>query len=142
MEKFDVCSSFFSQLTVSRKMTVDAESKANWSLLRCAFKGWKDDAMASRIEVQIDHRAVSGAFGFWVIRQRGRLLQRVRDQRFLQEAFEIWKERYEGIHDALESTSEILEHSRAVKLLNGSFQVWRQRLRFCDEQVHLAEVIA
>ena len=98
--------------------------------------------MASRIETRIDHRVMSGAFAFWVIRQRGRLLQRVRDQRFLQEAFEIWKERYEGIHDALESTFEILGHARAANSLNDTLYVWRERLKLCDEQADVAEVRA
>jgi hypothetical protein len=123
-------------------MTVDAEGKANWSLLRTAFKGWKDDAVASRIEARIDRRIVSGALLCWVVRQRGRLLQRVRDQRFLQEAFEIWKERYEGIHNALESTSEIVEHTRSIKLMDESFRIWGERLQFSAEQVNIAEVIA
>jgi hypothetical protein len=123
-------------------MTVDAESKANWSLLRTAFKGWKDDAVASRIEARIDHRLVSGTLSFWIVKQRGRLLQRVRDQRFLQEAFEIWKERHEGIHNALESTSEIVEHTRSVKLMDESFRIWGERLQFSAEQVNIAQVIA
>jgi len=85
---------------------------------------------------------MSGAFAFWVIRQRGRLLQRVRDQRFLQEGFEIWRERYEDIHDALESTSEILGHTRAAKSLNETLHVWRERLKLYDEQAYVAEVLA
>jgi Sfi1 spindle body protein len=123
-------------------MTVDAESKANWSLLRTAFKGWKGDAVASRIEARIDRRIVSGALSFWVVRQRGRLLQRVRDQRFIQEALDIWKEQYEGIHNALESTSEIVEHTRSVKLMDESFRIWGEKLQFTTEQANIAKVIA
>ena len=121
-------------------MTVDAECKANSSLLRAAFKGWRDDAMACRLEGQIDYRIMSKAFAFWVVRQRGRLLQRVRDRRFIQEAFEIWQERYDGIHDALDSTSEILEHARAVKVLCGFFHIWRGRLTLLQEEIEVAEV--
>jgi len=123
-------------------MTVDAERKASWSLLRTAFKGWRDDAVANRIEARIDHQIVSGALSFWVVQQRGRLLQRVRDQRLLQEALEIWKERHEGIHNALEATSGILEHTRSIKLMDESLHIWREQLRLNAEQVYIAKVIA
>jgi len=98
--------------------------------------------MASRVETRIDRRVMSRAFAFWVIRQRGRLLQRVRDQHFLQEAFEIWKERYEGIYYALQSTSEFLRQTRVVRSLNGTLHVWRERLKLCDEQANVADVRA
>src|SRR5271170_663749 len=106
-------------------MTVHASGKANWNLLRNSFKGWRDDAIATRLESKIDRRIMGKQFSFWMVRQRGRLLERVRDQRFLQEALEIWRERFEGIHEALDSTSQIIEQTRANKILKSSLQIWK-----------------
>src|SRR5438876_10422652 len=108
--------------------------------MRNAFKGWRNDAMAAKIENRIDRRIVAASVSYWMVRQRGRLLERVRDQRFLQEALEIWRERFEGIHEALDSTSQIIEQARATKVLRSSFQMWRDILAYGAQEKDLAAV--
>src|SRR5208282_1233120 len=121
-------------------MTIDAGTTADWNLLRNAFKGWRDDAMATKLENRIDRRIVARSFSYWMVRQRGQLLERVRDQRFLQEALEIWRERFEGIHEALDSTSQIIEQTRAIKILRSSLQMWRRTLAYRAQENDLAAV--
>lgn len=121
-------------------MTIDASTKADWNLLRNAFKGWHDDAMATKLENRIDRRIVARSFSYWMVRQRGRLLERVKDRRFLQEALEIWRERFQGIHEALDSTSQIIEQTRAIKVLRSSLQMWRATLAYRSQENDLAAV--
>jgi Sfi1 spindle body protein len=108
--------------------------------MRNAFKGWRDDAMVTRQENRVDRRLISESFMYWVLRQRGKLLERVRDHRFLQEALEIWRERYEGMGEVLDSTSRIIEQSRASKILRSSLHIWREALTFCIEENEVATV--
>jgi len=108
--------------------------------MRNAFKGWRNDAMAAKIENRIDRRIVAASVSYWMVRQRGRLLERVRDQRFLQEALEIWRERLEGIHEALDTTSQIVEFTRSTKILRSSLYIWREALAFQVEEYELAAV--
>ena len=121
-------------------MTIDASMKADWNLLRNAFKGWRDDAMATKLETHIDRRIVAQFFTFWMVHQRGRLLERVRDQRFLREALEIWRERFEGINEALYSTLQIIEQTRTTKVLTSSLQLWRDILAYRAQEKDLAAV--
>src|SRR5947207_6239358 len=114
--------------------------KADWNLLRNAFKGWRDDAMATKLEAHIDRRIVAQFFSFWMVHQRGRLLERVRDQRFLREALEIWRERFEGINEALYSTLQIIEQTRTTKVLTSSLQLWRDILAYRAQEKDLAAV--
>jgi hypothetical protein len=119
-------------------MTVDASTKANWKLLRTTFKAWREDAVSARLASRIDHRRLQKSFSFWVVRQRGVLLERVRDQRFLQEALDIWRERYEGIQEVLDSTLEVVETTRSNKLLRTSFRIWKENVAIREEEHDLA----
>jgi hypothetical protein len=121
-------------------MTIDAGTKANCNLLRNSFKAWRDDAMVSKLDRQIDRRIITESFSYWMVRQRGRLLERVRDHRFLQEALEIWRDRFDGIREELDTTFEILEHARIAKVLKSSLQLWRENLEFRNEEHELALV--
>lgn len=108
--------------------------------MRNAFKSWRDDTIATRLENRIDQRLVLESFMYWVLRQRGKLLERVRDRRFLQEALEIWRERYNGMHEVLDSTSEIVEQTRTSKILRSSLRIWREALTFRIEENEAAIV--
>src|SRR5277367_5582402 len=112
------------------KVTIDAGTKANWNLVRNSFKAWRDDAMVSKMERQIDRRITTNAFSYWMVRQRGRLLERVRDHRVLHETLEIWKDRFDGIREDLDTNCEIFEHARVTKLLKSALQLWRENLAF------------
>ena len=68
------------------------------------------------------------------------MLERVRDHRFLQEALETWKDRFEGIREELDTTYEIVEHARITKLLKSSLQLWRENLAFRHEEYEVAMV--
>jgi hypothetical protein len=93
-----------------------------------------------RLERSIDQRRQREYFTYWIVQQRGILLSRVRDQRFLQEALEIWKERFEGIQTVLDGTLEIAESGRNVRILSDSFSKWRRSLTMRNKQVELAIV--
>jgi hypothetical protein len=140
MARCDVFEPFCETALIASKMTIDAGTKANCNLLRNSFKAWRDDAMVSKMERQIDRRLLAESFSYWMVRQRGRLLERVRDHRFLQEALEIWKDRFDGIREELDTTFEILEHAQATKVLKSSLQLWRENLAFRDEELELALV--
>ena len=109
-------------------------------MLRTAFKAWHDEAMVTRMENHIDKRILSGSFSYWILRQRGRLLERVRDHRFQQEAFEIWRERFEGIRDALDSTGEIVQKAKSAKIVKSFFEMWLQKLRDREDEYEVAIV--
>ena len=98
--------------------------------------------MATKLENRIDRCVVARSFSYWMVRQRGRLLERVRDQRFLHEALEIWRERSQGIHEALDSTSQIIEQTRAIKILRSSFQMWWETLAYRAQENDLAAVLS
>src|SRR5271155_3067318 len=70
---------------IASKMTIDAGTKANCNLLKNSFKAWCDDAMVSKLDRQIDRRIITESFSYWMVRQRGRLVERVCNHRFLQE---------------------------------------------------------
>jgi hypothetical protein len=127
-------------MLTSRKLTVDAGSKANWNILRNTFKAWRNDAIAAKMESRVDHRILAGSFSYWIIRQRGKLLERVRDDRFVREAFEIWKERFDGIREELDTTSQIVEDARITKVLRSSLSIWRENLTFRSEEMDMAVV--
>ena len=86
--------------------------------------------MATKLESHIDRRVVAESFSYWMVRHRGRLLERVRDQRFMQEALEIWRERFEAIHEALGPISKIIQQTRAIKVLRSTLQMWRETLAY------------
>ena len=125
---------------MNRKVTIDAGTKANWNLLRNSFKAWRDDAMVSKIERQIDRRLVAETFSYWMVRQRGRLLERVRNHRFLREALETWNERLDGIRDELDTACEIFENTQVVKVLRSSLEIWRDHLAFRNGETEIALV--
>jgi hypothetical protein len=125
---------------IRSKLTVDADTTADLNLLRNAFKAWRDDMVATRLEGCIDRRILRNSFSFWVIRQRGRLLERVRDHRFLQEALEIWKERLEGLHEELRPICYIIEQRRARRTLRYFLRMWRDALKFHSETKNVATV--
>ena len=132
----------FESVLMDSKTTIDAGAKANWNLLRNSFKGWRDDSMVSKMEREIDRRIITESFAYWIVRQRGRLLERVRDHRFLQEAVEIWKDRFDGIRDELDTICETLKHGRAAKVLKSSLRLWIENLAFRNEEDELALVKA
>lgn len=121
-------------------MTIDASAKADLNLLRNAFRSWQNDVTKTKLENHIDQRIVAQSFSYWMVRQRGRLLGRVRDRRFLQEALEIWRERFQEIHEALDSTSQIIEQTRAIKVLRSSLRMWRATLAYRSQENDLAAV--
>ena len=130
----------FNIALIDSKMTIDAGTKANCNLLRNSFKAWRDDAMVSKLDRQIDRRIITESFSYWMVRQRGRLLERVRDHRFLQEALEIWRDRFDGIREELDTTFEMLEHARIAKVLKSSLLLWKENLAFRNEEHELALV--
>jgi hypothetical protein len=125
---------------IGRKITVDAGTHADRRLLKSSFKAWHGDTLATRLEKSIDQRCLQKHFTHWTVRQRGILLSRVRDQRFLEEAFEIWKERIEGIQTVLDSTLEVAESGRNLRILGHSFSEWRKNLTMRNNEVELATV--
>jgi len=109
-------------------------------MLRTVFKAWHDEAMVTRIENHLDKKLLSRSFSYWMLRQRGRLLERVRDHRFQQEAFDIWRERFEGIRGALDSWGEQLQKGNSAKIAKCFFQMWVQKLRDRDDEYEVAIV--
>jgi hypothetical protein len=120
---------------------VDASTQAEWKLLRTSFKAWRDDAVASQLEKRMEGRSLKQYFRLWVIQQRGKLLGRVRDEWFLREALGIWRERLNEIQDALNSTLDVAERSRAKKILGTSIKLWRETLAIRNEEYELAAVL-
>ena len=122
-------------------MTVDAETRADWKLLRISFKAWRDETVAVRLETQIDQRILEQSFSYWIVRQRGRLLERVRHQRFTQEAFEIWRDRYEEIQELLNFTRQTFEENRNLRTLKSLMYIWQQNRNFHQQEYDVAMVL-
>jgi len=122
------------------KTTIHANAHADWKLLKASFKSWRHDAASMKLENSINRECVRRTFTYWKVQLRGVLLGRLRDHRFLQEAMEIWRERFEGMQEVLDSTLEIVETSRTTKILWSSLQIWRERLAIRTEERDLGMV--
>jgi Sfi1 spindle body protein len=96
--------------------------------------------IAARITDGIDRRIVMEYFSRWRIAQRALLLNRVRQDRFLAEAFEIWRERYQGIHGVLDPSLLDFQKRRNLKLLRDAFELWRESSEMLEEQYEIATV--
>ena len=124
------------------KTTIDVGAKANWKLLKNSFKGWRDDAIASKMEHKIDRRIIANSFTYWMIQQRGQLLKRVQDHRILQEALEIWRARLDRIREELNMVCKTLNRGQAAKVLKSSLRLWMRNVAFRDKEYQSALVKA
>jgi len=126
--------------SLCRKLTVDAETQANWKLLKTSFKAWRDDAVASRLEAVIEHRLLAKCFAYWMIQHRGVLLARVRDQRLVQDALVIWIGRSEDIRLNLEIRLRSAIKSRSSRAVQCAFEIWQEKIIVQNEKQALAIV--
>lgn len=123
-----------------RKLTIEAGTQANWNLLKTSFKAWRNDTVAARCQTRINRRLLYNTLSFWMIKHRGALLVRVHDQRFIQEAFRIWRERLDEIRVTLDSALETAQRSRTLRITRSSFEIWRERLAVLFQMHNLATV--
>ena len=75
-----------------------------------------------------------------MIRHRGILLARVRDQRLVEDAFAIWGERLIEMRSILDSKLDTAINSRSIRLMRSALEIWQENVALKRETFELAIV--
>jgi protein SFI1 len=107
-------------------------------VMRNAWTAWNDRLRCQALNARIEERLKMEAIYKWVLAERYRLAQRIRDQRILREAFATF------ILNARATSSELMQRERQHRLhrnrelLRSKLTCWRERLALERQREYMA----
>ena len=124
-----IASSVFSTLLLRRQLAQQAELVDRRRVLRNAWTQWNDRLRWQTMLRQVDDRLATQALYRWVVAERLKLMQRLRDERIRVQAFNVVLQRWQDIHSRAEEGRRAVEKPRAQRLLRTTLAKWSNKLR-------------
>lgn len=124
---------------VSRaRMLKQAREMDRHRLLRNAWTTWNDLLRCQALNARIEERLKLEAMYKWILAERFRLMQRIRDQRVTREVFSKFVANVRGTYSRLLQHADIHEERRNEELLWSKLGCWRDQLALQRQREYAA----
>ncbi|PWY66421.1 centrin-binding protein Sfi1 [Aspergillus heteromorphus CBS 117.55] len=107
-------------------------------IIRNAWTNWNDLLRCRALHARIEERLKLEAMYKWILAERYRLMQRIREQRIKREVFSAFVTNVRGTYSQLLDRAEVFESQRNDDLLRAKLDRWRDQLALQRER----EIIA
>ncbi|OJJ49981.1 hypothetical protein ASPZODRAFT_58004 [Penicilliopsis zonata CBS 506.65] len=113
------------QWSLRAQMLEQAQEIDRARLLRDAWTTWNDLLRCQALGARIQERMKMEAMYKWVLAERCRLMQRIRDQRITREVFSRFVSNIRGTYSRLLHNVDLHEDRQTEELLRSKFAIWR-----------------
>lgn len=128
----------FEQWVLRFRMIGQAREVDRYRILRNTWTAWNDCLRCHALSARIDERLKMETLYKWVLAERCRLMQRIRDQRIIREAFTMFVTNARGLSYQLLQQEEEYRARRARELLRSKFSRWHEQLALQRQREDIA----
>ncbi|PWY94754.1 Sfi1-domain-containing protein [Aspergillus sclerotioniger CBS 115572] len=133
----------YSQWVHRAQMLKQAREMDRQRVLRNSWTTWNDLLRCQALYARIEERLKLEAMYKWILTERYRLMQRIREQRIKREVFSIFVTSVRGTYAQLLDRAEVFEDQRNEDLLRSKLERWRDQLALQrDREVVASEFYA
>ncbi|RAK97460.1 Sfi1 family protein [Aspergillus ibericus CBS 121593] len=118
----------YSQWVHRAQMLKQAREMDRQRVLRNAWTTWNDLLRCQALYARIEERLKLEAMYKWILAERYRLMQRIREQRIKREVFSTFITSVRGTYAELLDRAEVFEGQRNEDLLRSKLERWRDQL--------------
>lgn len=123
-----IVKSAFGQWVKRAQMVTQATELNRQRLLRNSWTSWNDLLRCQALSARIEERLKMETMYKWILAERYRLMQRIREQRITRDVFSTFVTNVRRTYSRLLDTAERHEDHRNEELLRSKFILWRDRL--------------
>ncbi|PYI06818.1 Sfi1-domain-containing protein [Aspergillus sclerotiicarbonarius CBS 121057] len=118
----------YSQWVHRAQMLKQAREMDRQRVLRNAWTTWNDLLRCQALYARIEERLKLEAMYKWILAERYRLMQRIREQRIKREVFSTFVTNVRATYAQLLDRAEVFESQRNEDLLRSKLERWRDQL--------------
>jgi protein SFI1 len=118
----------FSQWAKRLRMLRDAKEVDRLRVTRNAWTAWNDLLRCQALTARIEERMKMEIMYKWILAERFRLMQRIRDQRITRDVFARFVTNVRDTYTRLLQHADVHEEYRNEELLRSKFICWREQL--------------
>ncbi|RLL96055.1 hypothetical protein CFD26_105467 [Aspergillus turcosus] len=118
----------FSQWANRLRMLRQAKEVDRLRVMRNAWTAWNDLLRCQALTVRIEERMKMEIMYKWILAERFRLMQRIRDQRITRDVFARFVTNVRDTYTRLLHHADVHEEYRNEELLRSKFICWREQL--------------
>lgn len=107
-------------------------------LMRNAWTTWNDLLRCQALTARIDERLKMETMYKWILAERYRLMQRIRDQRIARDVFATFVTNIRETYSELLQRADVHEDYRVEEVLRSKLALWRKKLVLQREREYLA----
>ncbi|RAH44795.1 Sfi1 family protein [Aspergillus brunneoviolaceus CBS 621.78] len=120
------------------QMLQQAREMDRHRIVRNAWTAWNDLLRCQALHARIDERLKLEAMYKWILAERFRLMQRIREQRIKHETFFKFVTNVRGTYSVLLDRAEAYERRQTKDLLRSKLLCWRNQLAVQHERDNIA----
>ncbi|GKZ76019.1 hypothetical protein AnigIFM56816_003480 [Aspergillus niger] len=124
----------YSQWVHRAQMLKQAREMDRQRIIRNAWTTWNDQLRCQALYARIEERIKLEAMYKWILAERYRLMQRIREQRIKQEVFSVFVTNVRRTYAELLDRAEVFEEQRNEDLLRSKLERWRDQLSLQRER--------
>lgn len=128
----------FGQWVLRFRMIGQAREVDRFRLLRNTWTAWNDRLRCHALSARIEERLKMETLYKWVMIERCRLMQRIREQRIMREAFTMFVTNAVGLSSQLLVQEEEYRARRAREMLRSKLACWREQLALQRQREYIA----
>ena len=128
----------FEQWTLRLQMAKQAREMDRYRIMQKSWTIWNDLLRCQALSARINERLKMETMYKWILAERFRLMQRIRDQRIKRDTFSIFVASIRGTYSQLLHNADVHEDYRNEELLRSKFALWRERLVLQREREYVA----
>lgn len=128
----------FEQWTLRLQMAKKAREMDRYRIMQNSFTMWNDHLRCQALSARINERLKMETMYKWILAERFRLMQRIRDQRIKRDTFSTFVASIRGTYSQLLHNADVHEDYRNEELLRSKFSLWRERLMLQREREYVA----
>ncbi|KAE8153887.1 Sfi1 spindle body protein-domain-containing protein [Aspergillus avenaceus] len=123
-----ILQSAYAQWVERIRMLQQAREMNRLRVMRNAWTTWNDSLRCQALSARIEERLKIEAMYKWILAERFRLMQRIRDQRITREVFSKFVTNVRRTYTRLLDHAEVHEENRNEDLLRSKLTCWRDQL--------------
>lgn len=123
-----VLQSAFTQWVQRAQMVKQAKVVDKYRIMHNSWTAWNDLLRCQALTARIDERLKMETMYKWILAERFRLMQRIRDQRIKRDVFSTFVASIRETYSRLLHNADIHEDYRSEELLRAKFTCWRDQL--------------
>ena len=120
--------SAFNQWVSRAQMLTQARELDRRRIIHNSWTTWNDSLRCKALNARIDERLKMETMYKWVLAERYRLMQRIRDQRIARDVFAKFVTNIRGTYSELLQRADVHEDYRIEELLQSKLDCWRDQL--------------